>query len=406
MTEVGAVVRLRVTAAANGGHCVGRSAEGQVVFVRHTLPGELVDATITGVGKGGRYLLADATSIIEPAPGRVRPMCDWAGRCGGCDFQHASATAQREIKRDIVVDLLQRIGKLTDIAGTPIADAVRIVDLDAPADASAGYGIASRSRVRYVIGPGGVPSMRGHHSHDLVPVGSCPLGGPALAGKLATVSERLAVGAEVECIEDDDAAVHVVVDGEPDDSDLVVRRVGERSWYLQPTGFWQVHPRAAEVLSGLVVEAADFAPGQRVLDLYAGAGLFTAAAALAVGAAGRVDAVESSVESVNDGATALSDLEQVFFHGDDVARWLRSPRGPYDVVVLDPPRAGAGANIVRGIVATQPAVVVYVSCDAATFARDAHEFASHGYRLDDLCLVDLFPMTGHTETVARFARAD
>ncbi len=405
MTDIGDVVRLRVTAAANGGHCVGRSAQGQVVFARHTLPGELIDATITGVGKGGRYLLADATTIVEPAPGRVAPMCRWAGRCGGCDFQHASAATQLQVKRDIVVDLLQRIGKLTDIGGRPVSDAIDLVEVQSGMQAGAAYGVGSRSRVRYVMGADGVPSMRGHHSHDLVPVGSCPLGGSALAAAITSTAPTLAEGSQVECIEDDDGTVHLVVDGEPLTGDVVVRRVGERSWYLQPTGFWQVHPRAAEVLSELVASAAAFETGQQVLDLYAGAGLFTAVAAVAVGSTGRVDAVESSIESVNDGATALADLEHVHFHGDDVAHWLRANRQAYDVVLLDPPRAGAGTNVVRGIAATRAQVVVYVSCDAATFARDAGQFAAHGYRLETLSLVDLFPMTGHTETVARFAKA-
>lgn len=400
MTDIGDTVRLRVTAAANGGHCVGRSDEGQVVFVRHTLPGELVEATVTGVGKGGRYLLANATVIIEAASGRVEPMCQWAGRCGGCDFQHASAHAQRQLKREIVIDLLQRIGKLTAIGGRSLDVALRDAHV---ADPASGYAVGSRSRVRFVIGPDGVPSMRGHHSHDLVPVGSCPLGGPILATHVSD-SRHLPVGAEVEYIEDDDGVIHTVVDGEPMDSALVARRVASRSWHLQPTGFWQVHPHAAQMLTDLVADAADFLPGHRVLDLYAGAGLFTAVAALAVGAGGHVDAVESSPDSVNDGATALSDLSQVMFHVEDVGRWLRSNTGQYDIVVLDPPRAGAGATVVRGIVAAQPHRVVYVSCDAATFARDVSEFAAHGYVLEDLVLVDLFPMTGHTETVARFAR--
>lgn len=375
---------------------MGRTDEGQVVFVRHTLPGELVEAQVTGVGKAGRYLLADAVTILDASAGRVAPVCRWAGRCGGCDFQHASATTQRELKSSVVVDLLLRIGKLSHIRGVPLADAVREVGCD---DAAPDYGTGSRSRVRYLVDESGVPSMRGHHSHDLVPVGACPLGGETLAA--AATQAELPAGSEVEFILDDDGVVHSVVDGLAEGQDLVVRRVGGRTWHLQPTGFWQVHPRAAEVLTGLVVAAAGFAPGQRVLDLYAGAGLFAAAAALRVGPEGMVDAVESSSESVNDGATALADLPQVMFHAADVGRWLRGNTDRYDIVVLDPPRAGAGATIVRAVCAGEPSVVVYVSCDAATFARDCADFAAGGYELDDLVVVDAFPMTGHTETVAR-----
>jgi len=200
---------------------------------------------------------------------------------------------------------------------------------------------------------------------------------------------------------DDDGDVVTVVDGVGDD--LVTRRVNGRVWRLQPTGFWQVHPQAAQTLSHMVGEAVRAQAGERVLDLYAGAGLFAASVAAEVGEQGRIDAVESSQESVNDGATALADLPQVTFHHADTRRWLREHRGEAtDVVIVDPPRAGVGADAMADMLRMGPRVVAYVSCDPATFARDARAAAEHGYHLTAVTLLDMFPMTGHVELLGVF----
>ncbi|MBU6213784.1 MAG: TRAM domain-containing protein [Actinomycetales bacterium] len=394
MIEVGQSVEVSVTSAANGGHCVGRADSGQVVFVRHALPGERVTARITAVGKGGRFLNADAVQVLQPSAHRVAPACPWAGRCGGCDFQHADDEVQRHMAVDVVADLLRRLGGVSSIHGAALEVALAWVPLE---HGPAGGG--SRSRVRYVVGADGVLSMRAHHSHELVPVGVCPLGMPVAAQ--AAAAHEGTPGTEVEFVVDDDGEVVTVVDGIGDD--LVTRRVDGRVWRLQPTGFWQVHPHAAETLSHLVCDAVAAQPGERVLDLYAGAGLFSASVAEQVGENGRVEAVESSQESVNDGATALADLTQVTFHHADTRRWLRERRGEAaDVVIVDPPRAGVGAEAIADILRMGPRVLAYVSCDPATFARDARAAAEQGYHLTAVTLVDMFPMTGHIEVLGVF----
>lgn len=394
MTAVGDVIEVDVTAVANGGHCVGRLASGQVVFVRHTLPGERIRARITAVGKGGRFLNADAIDVIVSSPHRITPACQWAGLCGGCDFQHADAAFAGQMKREVVSDLVRRLGHIEAVHGVPTADAVEWIAMP--------HGIGgsgSRSRVRYVVNSDGVLSMRAHHSHDLVPVGACPLGLPQVTA--AATGYHGIAGSDVEFVVDDDAEVVTVVNGVA--NDLVTRRVGDRSWRLQATGFWQVHPDAASTMSALLTDLVQPRPAEHVLDLYAGAGLFAAAMAPHVGEHGRVDAVESSESSVHDGATALADMPQVMFHHADVRRWLKETRGATaDVVIMDPPRAGVGADAMVDICQLRPRVLAYVSCDPATFARDAAVASTQGYHLTRIVAIDLFPMTGHVELIAIF----
>ena len=348
MIEPGQLLDVTITSPAHGGHCVGRADSGQVVFVRHTLPGERVTARVTSVGKGGRFLNADAEEVLQPSTHRVAPACQWAGRCGGCDFQHGDAHVRRQMAVDVVADLLTRLAGIRSIHGKAPAAALAWAELEHGA-----AGTGSRSRARYTVGPDGVLSMRAHHSHDLVPVGICPLGLPEAAQAAADFNGD--PGSEVEFVVDDDGEVVTVVDGIGDD--LVTRRVNGRVWRLQPTGFWQVHPQAAQTLSDMVSEAVGAKPGEHVLDLYAGAGLFAASVAVAVGGQGRIDAVESSQESVNDGATALADLPQVTFHHADTRRWVRQHRGEAaDVVIVDPPRAGVGADAVIDMLRMRPRV--------------------------------------------------
>jgi tRNA/tmRNA/rRNA uracil-C5-methylase (TrmA/RlmC/RlmD family) len=161
-----------------------------------------------------------------------------------------------------------------------------------------------------------------------------------------------------------------------------------------------VHPAAAETLAAAVVQALRPQAGESVLDLYAGAGLFTAALAAHV-PGGRVVAVESDREAARDATYNLRDLAvPSSVEVGSVERVLDSmPMGAFDLVVLDPPRAGAGARVVAQIAARRPRAVAYVSCDPASFARDVATFADRGLRLVDLRAFDLFPMTQHVECV-------
>ncbi|WP_425566099.1 class I SAM-dependent RNA methyltransferase, partial [Polymorphospora rubra] len=188
-----------------------------------------------------------------------------------------------------------------------------------------------------------------------------------------------------------------VVDGPA----TVTERAAGRDWRLPAEAFWQVHPAAADALVGAVVDLLDPRPGESAWDLYGGAGLFAAAVAGRVGPAARITLVEAAPVGVAAARDNLRDLPRVEIVAARVETALARRRitGPVDLVVLDPPRAGAGAAVVRALVGATRRAVAYVACDPAAFARDVATFRSAGWRLAELRAFDLFPMTQHVECV-------
>jgi len=203
-----------------------------------------------------------------------------------------------------------------------------------------------------------------------------------------------------------DVAVVAYTDGVPtavSGPERVRETAAGRSFTLPASGFWQVHPAAADALTGAVLDLLDPRPGETAWDLYGGAGLFAAALAERVDGA-RVTLVESAPDGVAAARQNLADLRAVEVVAARVEAALSRRRitGPVDLVVLDPPRSGAGAAVVRGVVAAGPRAVAYVACDPAAFARDVRTFAEAGWRLAALRGFDLFPMTQHVELVGLF----
>ncbi len=418
MLEVGAQVDLEVGEVAHGGACVARH-EGQAVFVRHALPGERVVAEVTEARRD--FARADAIEVLRPAHGRVEPPCPWArpGQCGGCDWQHASPATQRAMKARIVAD------QLRSLAGLDVDVIVSAV----PGDAD---GLGWRTRVQYAVSEDGIAGLRRHRSHDVVAIDWCRIAAPGVV-ELGVPARRWLGSASVEAIAGgsgdralvltprrrkrrpvvpDVGETSVVVVDDKGRVDAVQGRPGVReqalgrTFWVGGSGFWQVHPGAATALSAAVLDALDPQPGELAVDLYAGVGLFTAALATAVDATGEVVSVEGAAGSVADARINLRDLPNVRVHEGRVDVELRRlGLGRVDVVVLDPPRTGAGADVVGLICALAPRAVAYVACDPAALARDVAAFAELGYLLDGLRGFDLFPMTQHVECVARLVPA-
>jgi tRNA/tmRNA/rRNA uracil-C5-methylase (TrmA/RlmC/RlmD family) len=348
---------------AHGGHCVARVPTGLddreiVVFVRHALPGEHVTIEITE--DNGRYLRGDAVEVSAPSPHRVEPPCPLArpDGCGGCDFQHVALDEQRRLKASVVAEQLSRLAGIErDVVVEPV-----------PGDRD---GLDWRTRMGYVHLPGGRRGLRKHRSHEVVEVEHCPIAHP---------------------------------DAREPGPDPVVEAVetsyGTREFTVAGDGFWQVHPGAPRVLVETVMELLGPRPGERVLDLYAGVGLFSAWLGDAVGPSGAVTMVEGDRRATELAADNLAHLAEVRVVRDRVDRALRRLGGGFDVVVLDPPRVGAKRQVVRHVVDLAPRAVAYVACDPAALARDLGYFAEGGYRLADLRAFDLFPMTHHVECVA------
>ena len=381
----------------HGGFVVARH-EGVVVFVRHALPGERVVAEVTEGREGDRFLRADAVEVLDASPDRVTPPCPFAGpgRCGGCDFQHATLPAQRSLKAAVVAEQLRRL------AGLDVE--VRVEPVPGDQD-----GLGWRTRVQWAVARDGTVGLRRHRSHEVVPIDRCRIAHPAIA-------EAPPAPAEV----DGAAGVETLVSSTGETLALVTTRddrtfadgptvlheqAAGRTFEVTGSGFWQVHPAAADTLVDAVLAGLDPQPGERAADLYSGVGLFSAALAERVGPAGHVVAVESDGGAVDDAQGNLADLHQVALLADRVDKALATDLvGPRDLVVLDPPRTGARREVVEGIAALGPREVAYVACDPAALARDVATFAEHGYALASLRAFDLFPMTHHVECVAILSR--
>ena len=389
----GDLVEVTVGPPAHGGHCVARigGPHGQVVFVRHALPGELVTVAVTERHRG--YLRGDAIAIHSAAADRVAPPCPYAhpGGCGGCDLQHVADGAQLAWKAAVVREQLARPGGLTP---------GEIDDLGVRVERLPGGTLGWRSRIRYAVDAAGRPGLLQHRSHQVVPVQRCRIAHPALQ-ELDVLRRRWPGEDAVEVVASSGGDISVVTGGTVCSGPAeVVELAAGRRWRVPAEGFWQVHPAAADGLVAAVLDLLEPAPGERAWDLYGGSGLFAAALAGRTGAP--VTVVESDPAGVAAARTNLADLSgiEVVAARVEVALPRRRITGPVDLVVLDPPRTGAGTRVVDGIVAAGPRAVAYVACDPAAMARDVAAFRAAGWRLAAVRAFDLFPMTQHVECVA------
>src|SRR5215469_13355799 len=322
----GEVLDLRVGEAAAGGWCVARLDDqardgGFVVFVRHALPGELVRAVITQCTS--RFARADAVEIVQAAAERVRPPCPYArpGGCGGCDWQHASLPAQRALKAQVLSQQLRRIAGIDrEVTVEPF-----------PSD---GDGLGWRTRVRFAVGGDGQAGLHRHRSNEVIPVADCLIAHPLVTD--AEVTRRSWPGAgSVEVAVAPHSGQRVVIAqraraGQRSVASQQWRRPGSssrfltqhaagRDWRVSATGFWQVHPQAADTLAAEVLAALRPRPGETALDLFCGAGLFAGVLAEAVGPSGQVIGVEQDQAAAADARHNLRGTPWARVHHGDAA---------------------------------------------------------------------------------------
>lgn len=414
---------------AAGGTFVARH-EGRVVFVRGSAPAETVIARLVEdpqEAAKARFWRAEAVEVLEPSTDRVPTVWPEAGTdgVGGADWAHIALPAQRRIATEVLQELLSR-AKVTTF---PPEDAQ--VE-PAPGDRD---GLGWRTRVRYAVDAAGRVGMRGWRSHDVRPVGSDPLAVRAIS-ELDLPSWTPPRGTEaLDVIAPSDGPVAVVIIGRdldpaalelparldgvdvsvqnssglhPVRGDGTVReKVGERGFVVAQTGFWQSHRLAAELLAEVVAADLGVREGDTVWDLYGGVGLFAAGAARAAGAAGSVVSVEGGTRATALATRNLGDLPGALAENGDCTQWVKraitSGARP-NRVVLDPPRAGAGAELMRLLCEAVGERIVYVSCEPSTLARDLAAAEAAGWRVADLRAVDLFPHTHHIESIAVLER--
>lgn len=424
---VGEEYEVEIGPVAHGGHCIARTSEGQVLFVRHALPGERVVARVTEGEEGARFLRADAVEVLTASKDRVEAPCPFAGpgRCGGCDWQHAKPGAQRRLKGEVIAEQLQRLAGLTPEEagwdGTVMpAEGDKLPPGEVP---------AWRTRVQYAVDAEGHAGLRRHRSHEVERIDHCMIAAPgvdelgiekrdwtgmeSVEAIAATGSQDRQViltprpGARLPIVELDrpvsvmrvgekDGGVHRV-HGRP----FVRERADDHTYRVGSGGFWQVHPKAADTLVKAVMQGLLPRKGEMALDLYCGVGLFAGALADRLGEKGAVLGIESGKRAVEDARHNLAAFDRVRIeHGKVEAVLPRTGISEVDLIVLDPPRAGAGRKTVEHLASLGARRIAYVACDPAALARDLAYFRDGGYRVRTLRAFDLFPMTSHVECVA------
>ena len=381
----------------HGGVCVSR-LEGRVVLLRLALPGERVVARVTQ--RRARFWRAEVVDVLDASPDRVpHPWpAGLAAGVGGMDLAHVAPAAARAAKAQVIG------GQLTHALSQAVP-----VEVAAVGDAGP---LGWRTRLDLAAGPDGWPGMFQSRSNQVVRVTEAPMAVPAIAD-LALFDRQYPPG-RVTAVAPSAGPAFVVGDGQtaPRRQEEVQLADG-RSWRysLDGRGFWQAHYLAPATLVAEVMQQVGEVSGAVVWDLYCGAGLFTLPLAEAVGPDGRVVGVEAGRQALSDARVNLSGLDQAQlvragvdrFAGREAAATMDQtsevPSQCPDVVVLDPPRAGAGLQVVRELTTLAPPLVVYVSCEVSTLARDLAGLVAGGYRLAGVAGFDLFPGTWHAETV-------
>jgi tRNA/tmRNA/rRNA uracil-C5-methylase (TrmA/RlmC/RlmD family) len=444
VSATGDVIDLEITDVAHGGVFVGRH-EGRVVFVPDAIPGETVRVRLTDTAKKS-FWRGEALEVLDASPHRQLHVWRQAdidvepeNRPGGADFGHIELSHQRELKARVLTDALQRFGGLESFA---VGVEAAFGDGETLADETED-GTGWRTRIGLHVDADGRIGPYAARSHRVIPDLDFPLATEQI--ERTAIQLRGAAPGRIDLVQPADGRVRVLP--RPDrtgdaarrgraaaraaESEVVLERVGGRDFRVDAGGFWQVHRLAAHTLTQAIASALQsirpdgpirrdgglwIDPEAWHLDLYGGVGLFAATLADLGGPATRVTTVESDARATEHAGENLAEWVGARAETGRVDRWLarlaaeaspsereRLSRG---VVLLDPPRAGAGREVVEHITALSPETVVYVACDPVALARDIATFRAGGYELaQSVRALDLFPNSHHVEAVAVLSRA-
>ena len=398
---LGRVLELDIEKVAHGGIFVARH-EGRVVFVSHVLPGEKVRALVYEDG-GKSFCRAEPQEILIASPDRVEQVWDQAGvgGAGGAEFGHIKLSRQRELKADVLEEALQR---MAGIELRPVVEA-------APGDDEAN-GLGYRTRVQLHVNEFGDAGPYMERSHDVVVVRDLPLAIDEIR-ELNMHSKNWSNVKKIEIAASNTGQVQWKVDEKLKGDERLIERAAGRTFRISGGGFWQIHKKAAEVLTGAVTAMAEkvgFDKTAANLDLYGGVGLFAGALAAKFGADLRITSVEAFKRATDDAVLNLADLAKAKAVCAQVDRYLQEQQRAKvqlgaATVVLDPPRAGAGAKVIGLLTELAPKHIIYVACDPVALARDLKGILAGGYKLNELRAFDLFPHTHHVEAIASLVRA-
>jgi 23S rRNA (uracil1939-C5)-methyltransferase len=393
--KFGDVVEVTTDRVAYGGDAVARH-QGLAIFIPLAAPGDRLRVRITERKK--HFARAVIDRVIEPSSLRREAPCRYFGECGGCQLQHLTYEAQLEAKTRFVRDALERIGRIDWPSEITIRHASE-------------FGYRTRAQLKIDAKTKRIGFNRSA-SNAVCDVESCPILAPELDQALRTLRDVVSAKFETSdqtfrysnmeiAVGESGVAYDPPIEALP--KDALRRVVNNEAYNFTPSTFFQSN---AGLLDVLVNEAIGEESGQLAIDLYAGVGLFTLPLARRFD---RVIGVEADGHTTQCAQRNIkhAGLTNIDFHNNSAERWLKSFSQSLsarpDLVVLDPPRAGA-ADVISHIAALKPARISYVSCDPTTLARDLRALADNGYRLSELTSIDMFPQTYHVETVAKLDR--
>ncbi len=381
--KIDEVIEVRCDKIAHGGYVVARH-EGVVIFVRQALPGELVKVRIVKSAPGKRAWIGETLTVLEKNEHRVTPPCEYfkAEGCGGCDFQHADIDYQLLLKKDILIEQLNR---LANISALP---EIITHQLD-PKDFN------YRSKIRLTTNEMGELGFRKFRSNQTIPITHCKVALPAINSFLAELKDEF-INTEVELISTDTETIIL----EKGFDKKISTRIGNVDFIHFASGFWQSHIAAAEKLSEIILKAA--IPNNSALDLFAGVGIF-GRLLLENNKISKLTSVELDKNAAACATENLAKFANAKSVRMDVEKFIFSTNQKYDLVLLDPPRSGLGQKASARLAEIAQQQIIYIACDPASLARDTKVLVDTGWQLCALELVDAFPQTHHMETVAIFA---
>jgi 23S rRNA (uracil1939-C5)-methyltransferase len=397
-----------------GGDCMGRLPDGRAIFVPFVLPGEQVSVEIVEEKK--RFAKGRAVSIVQPSPDRITPRCAHFGICGGCQYQHLDYAKQLEAKPAIMLDQLQRIGKIENPPLQPIV----------PSPSPWNY----RNYVQFQLGRQGELGYVAADGKHLLPISECHLPQEAINAlwpqiELGEESGVFRLGMRQDSYDE----IMLIMEGKdskppefsedipvsavytPPDSrltvlageDHLVFTLLDRNFQVSARSFFQVNNPIAEKMIQHVLDHLDFSGEPEAVELYAGAGLFSAFLAPRVR---HLTAVESAGSSCHDFAVNLNEFDNVDLYEAEAEEVLPTLEGPVDILLMDPPRSGLAPQVHDALGKLLPRQIAYISCDPVTLARDLKKILQKGYELVSITPFDQFPQTGHIESISHLILRD
>ena len=405
------LITLNIQSLVYEGYGLSRLPDGRAAFVPFVLPGETIQARILEEKKG--HALGELVKIVDPHPQRIAPRCAHFGVCGGCHYQHIPYSLQLEYKRGVFVEQLQRIAGIE----APVINKIFLSVQEW------GY----RNTLQFNLSDSGNMCFADFYHNQLFEVRECHLPMPEVGAlwpqlefEPETHLERVEVrqsnngdlmlvlrGSEKDLPEMETEApcsiVHlsgadqVVLAG----NDHLVMRVLEKDFKVSGGTFFQTNLAATEALVGEVREIVKQSGCRSIMDVFCGVGLFSAFLAED---ADQIIGIESSIAACDDFAVNLDIYDNVSLYQGKVEQVIPFIKENTDCVIIDPPRSGLKREAAMGLIEKSPRLIIYVSCNPSTLARDAKHLAEAGYQLESSTLVDMFPQTFHIESVNIFTK--